>query len=275
VPSTAVGGARAKEIFWHSKSGEHTMIYADQPQMQSTFKLEDDQMSYSTELATTARCAENEDPYKIFEENGGGSPISGPFLRHKKGSWFINGDEIDLADETFIAHMPTLTDTWECWDDGKVADRRIYRLGERIEPRDALGRTDPSEWPKSKIGKPDDPWVHNRYLGVERISNRELLMFATAAAGGKRELSRLARDFRSGRYRHPGCMPVLRLSSRPYDHPEYGKTFNPVLQIVDRAPYELDEHQPAIVAPSSVADASDAEDEREIPPLEAYEAARF
>jgi hypothetical protein len=83
-------------------------------------------------------------------------------LKFKKGEYSIQEDKVPLGTE-YLAHAAAWTKCWIKFADGKVADRKVYRvaLGEKPPEREDLDDLDQNEWPEGLDGKPSDPWVFN------------------------------------------------------------------------------------------------------------------
>jgi hypothetical protein len=112
-------------------------------------------------------------------------------------------------------------------------------------------------------------WQAQRSVGMKCLDGADAgteVVFKTTTVGGLPEVDRLFEVVRdrlvSGQHDNK-MMPVVRLESDSYPHPDYGRTYTPVLNIVDWVPLDGPQSAPAPVpeppVPPSPAPASAAE----------------
>lgn len=174
--------------------------------------------------------------YDPFAAYGQEAASSGAFLKFSKGEWLLgqNDDEVELG-RRLAANMDELSIGWIRWSDGKPAERRMGLLaqGFKPEPRDALGHTDESTWELDDEGRPKDPWNATNELPLADPNDGEQMTFSASSKGGIGCMGNLckayAREYRS----KAGLTPVIELGRDSYKHAKYGKTYVPVLTIVD------------------------------------------
>lgn len=174
------------------------------------------------------------DPYAAYgaEAASGG----GDFLKFSKGEWLKgqNDDEVALGTR-LAANMAELSIGWLRWADGKPAERRMGLLsqGHKAEARDALGYTDQALWDLDENDKPKDPWNFTNELPLANPETGEQMTFSASSKGGIGAIGNLCKAY--GReYRNcAGMVPIIELGRDSYKHPVYGKTYVPVLTIVD------------------------------------------
>jgi hypothetical protein len=178
-----------------------------------------------------------------------GVDLPGPKLKFVKGHWSIGDQEVSATEE-FVVYPETIVKVWERWENKRIADRIIARLGEKLPSRSSLGDTDRSAWALGQNGKPSDPWTESHIVAMRRSRDNSPIVFVTASDGGKKSLGHLA-DAAAGR---ADFCPVVELSSSSYSHPTWGLIFTPQFDVTGwapRNPKPLD--APAIAAPKAAA----------------------
>jgi hypothetical protein len=70
------------------------------------------------------------------------------FLKFDKGKFYLGNEEVPLGTE-YIAYAKAWVKCWIKFVDGKVAERKVYRvsLGDRPPERNDLDDNDKSTWP--------------------------------------------------------------------------------------------------------------------------------
>jgi hypothetical protein len=153
--------------------------------------------------------------------------LPGDRAKFAKGDWIINDEPVD-ANEKFIACPETITRCWERWENKRITDRHVARLGERLAPRSGLGDHDRTLWELGLNGRGRDPWSEVHYLGLTRADDGSPVAFGTASDGGQKAIARLA----SAAAQHPGKAPIVMLAADSYSHKTFGKVLVPQFDIV-------------------------------------------
>ena len=192
-------------------------------------------MNAVTETNTnTALAVPGFDPFAAYGQQaaaGGGS-----FLKFSKGEYLLgqNDEEVDL-NTRLVANMVEMSIGWIRWEGGKPAEREMGLLsqGHKPQPRNALGYADQALWEKDKEGKPQDPWNFTNEIPMANPDTGEQMTFSASSKGGIGAIGNLCKAYAAGRVANEGKVPVIELQRDSYKHPEYGKTYVPVLALVD------------------------------------------
>jgi hypothetical protein len=157
-------------------------------------------------------------------------------LKFRKGDYAIGKEAVPLGTE-YLAHAAAWTKTWLKFVDGKIADRKIYRVarGERPPEREELDDWPNGEngkwWPTSNDGQPSDPWSYQYLLPLENMVTGELVIFTTGTVGGRRAVADLCKAYGNREKNGRGGQPVVRLAA--VDMPtKYGNQPRPLFEIV-------------------------------------------
>jgi hypothetical protein len=158
----------------------------------------------------------------------------GTLLKFKKGHYFVGKgeDEVEVTDETRIAHVEATMRGYVKFFDGKRVAQQIGRVadGYKVPPRKALGDNDESEWELDKAtSKRKDPWALQYYLPMEDPENGEIAIFVTGSDGGVEAVLKLCDTF--GKNAERG-LPVIKLAVTSYNHQDWGRVFKPDLQVI-------------------------------------------
>jgi hypothetical protein len=161
---------------------------------------------------------------KAMQQEGGGGPLDGRYLKFVKGRWYIGDEEIE-AGSRYIAHPKEYHEGWVKFQRNKVVERRIFKKSGGVKPpqREDLGDLDRNLWEK------DDPWSYQRYLPLEGLVDGELLVFVTPSGGGHRAINRVVNAYLR---RGTGELPIIELGGGHYDHEHHGPIEFPKLTIV-------------------------------------------
>jgi hypothetical protein len=166
----------------------------------------------------------------------------GDVLSFKKGKW---SQEFGDKENEITATMPFAADArsyqrgWIEWRDGIPVRKIIGRpIDGFISPRrEQLGDIDERLWPCNSKGEPKDPFQENFFLVLRNLTNGRLCTWQTNTWYGKKAMGVLLNAYvRDGR-KHPGCMPVVLLSSEERKTAKFGNVSAPVLRIVDWKPF--------------------------------------
>jgi hypothetical protein len=181
----------------------------------------------------------------------GGRPVQ-PLMQFKSregGIWaFGQRRTIPEPDSLWAVNPASFQWGWVCWGDSSKI------LGERLVPI-SQPLPDVTEMPDKGF-----PWQQEMAVNLKCISGTDAgteTQFKTNTEGGKGEVIRLieaVRDRLGGQ--HEGKVsPIVRLENSSYPHQQYGKTWVPLLTVVDwmpldgPAPAPAPEPAPAPIAP--------------------------
>jgi len=178
-----------------------------------------------------------QDGYDPFAAYGQEAASGGAFLKFSKGEWLLgqNDDEVTLG-RKLVANMEDMSVGWIRWADGKPAERRLGLLaqGFRPERRDELGYMDQELWDIDEAsGKPKDPWNFTNEIPMADPETGEQMTFSASSKGGIGAIGNLCKAYGKERGARIGFVPVIELGRDSYKHPTYGKTYVPVVTIVD------------------------------------------
>jgi len=191
-------------------------------------------MNAITNVDTNTALATAYDPYAAYGQEAASG--SGDFLKFSKGEWLKgqNDEEVPLGTH-LAANMAELSIGWIRWSDKKPVERKMGLLAQGFKPeaRDALGLLDQNEWEVDKDGKPQDPWSFTNELPCANPETGEQMTFSASSKGGIGAIGNLCKAF-GKEYRQRGDqIPIIELGRDSYKHPEYGKTYVPVVTIVN------------------------------------------
>jgi hypothetical protein len=107
-----------------------------------------------------------------------------------------------------------------------------------LPERDTLGDDDASAWETGLDGKPQDPWVHQISVVMQRGDNGELVTFVTGTATGRRAIGNLLKHARRMNKTHPDMYALVRFKLGGFNHRDerVGWVVVPVFAVVGRHP---------------------------------------
>jgi len=163
-------------------------------------------------------------------ESGGGL---GAFIKFKKGVYFIGENEVAIGTE-LIAYPGSWVKCWIKFDNGKVAERRTYRVSAGEEPvdRNELPDLDEALWPRGYNGQPADPWTLQYLMPLERPDGGELLIFVTSSWGGKDSIRELVDTYTKCSKRGQTGQPIVALAVGHMPTKTFGNVKRPLFRIV-------------------------------------------
>ena len=183
----------------------------------------------SNALATSALTALTAAFKKVDMSIVGNRPIH-PFMQFKsrEGGIWTHGQKRTVAEvESEWAVNPT-TFQWGyvCWGDGNKV------LGNVSVPIDRE-RPDVTALPDKGF-----PWTEEMAVNLKCMSGIDAsteVVFKTNTVGGRNEILQLIEAVRNrlGEQHEGRVVPVVQLSNSSYAHAQYGKTYIPVMSIVD------------------------------------------
>jgi hypothetical protein len=152
----------------------------------------------------------------------------GPILKFAKGHYSVGDDEIAIGTE-YVAHVSDTACGWVKFCDKKVVKQRIGRVadGFTMPLREELDDNNPDTWERD-AGRPRDPWASQWYLPLVNVETGRVV-FASGSGGGRKAIGRLMRAFADS----PHCgNPTIKLDTRSYKHPTYGRIDEPLFIII-------------------------------------------
>jgi hypothetical protein len=168
----------------------------------------------------------------------------GKLVKFSKDGKFVvaeSGEEIS-PDADFVALCDETLIGWIRFSDqeGEPPQRiqGILHDGFQMPPREALGDTDPAQWPIGLSGQPEDPWQHQVVLVLQNRETLELFSFSTSSKTGRRAIGNLLRTYDRLQRSHPDTYPVIRLKASGFNHRDtrIGWVPTPSFAVVGRAP---------------------------------------
>jgi hypothetical protein len=146
------------------------------------------------------------------------------------------GDDVDatfLDDQVMVAML-------RFHGKGVPPDRIAGLLSDGFVPpsRESLGDNDPSAWELGLDGRPQDPWVHQIAIALQRSDTGELITFVTSSTTGRRAVGSLIKHANRLHQSHPDMYAVVRLKAGGFNHRDerVGWVPVPVFAVVGRTP---------------------------------------
>lgn len=176
--------------------------------------------------------------YEAYGEAARQTSITGKLLRFNKFGEFTAGRDKEPVPygTKLIAIMPSIMIGWMKWSDEGAPDARMGLLEDNYAPpgRSELGDNDQSLWPRDDRGSIRDPWQRaNTMIMVAEKDFDQQYTFSTTSKGGRDAVGDLCKDYGRHRRLRPNELPVVRLDSGSYRHPNrsFGEIRTPVFQI--------------------------------------------
>ena len=118
---------------------------------------------------------------------------------------------------------------------GRVADDLLELLADGVPPRrrSDLGDLDQGLWELDDRKQPRDPWQFTNELVLRGLETGDEFVFATSSKGGLGAVGELCKAYGRLYRQKPGLLPVIELQADHYTHKTFGKTYYPVLRLVD------------------------------------------
>jgi hypothetical protein len=164
----------------------------------------------------------------------GGRPVR-PLMQFKsrEGAIWVYGQRrtIPEPDSLWAVNPTSFLWGWVCWNDGsKILGEKLVSIGEPLP---------------DVAGMPDKgfPWQQEMAVDLKCVSGTDAgteVTFKTNTEGGKGELRRLIDTVgnRLGGQHDGKVAPIVRLEKDSYPHGQYGKTWVPLLPILDWMPLD-------------------------------------
>lgn len=216
---------------------------------------------------TTGTAVQQHGAYDPYAAYGASATQNKLYLSFKNGEYLYgaNDEEVPLGTR-FVANMAGLTIGWKRWSQKKATDEIMHLLTDPTpqKRRSDLGDHDQAMWEiDEKDGKKRDPWQFANELTLVGIESGDEFIFAVSSKGGIGAVGELCKTYGSLYRQRPGMVPVIELQRDSYQHKEFGKTYFPVLKLVDwvsdvprgavAAHVEVAPEQPQQVAPPPAA----------------------
>lgn len=186
--------------------------------------------------STAVAVAETYDPYAAY---GHQASAVRPFITFKNGEYLFGADkEVIPLNTRLIADMAGLRIGWKRWGGKAVTEERLGLLSEgfKMPARHQLGDQEQSLWEKDEKLQPRDPWQLTNELTLMGLETGDEFIFATSGKGGIGAVGELCKAYGKFYRQKPGMAPVIELDRDHYQHKVYGKTYFPVLKLVDWIP---------------------------------------
>jgi hypothetical protein len=157
--------------------------------------------------------------------------IRGSLLKFADWRWTTGKEGTRVPDGTRLVALATAA-AWNRWEDGKIAETRVRRPGERMPEREDLGYTDEDQWETNVNDEAQDPWANTRYVYlVDLTPAAEVYTFATSSWGGREAVVELGDAIQRMRKARPDACPIVELQAKEKPT-KYGKKSRPVLRVV-------------------------------------------
>ena len=188
------------------------------------------------------------DNFGAFAKIASQESRSGQMLKMgKDGTWTAGASDEAMTGERLLADVIHLVVGWRKWVDNKVVDTDMGFVAEGFTPksREELDDNDTELWIFNKSGQRQDPWQFGYTLRLTSSDGQSYIYNATSY-GAKGATGDLCSAFARKRVN-----PYVTLGSSSYRHKAFGKTYNPMLNIVG---WESDEmalpaqKKPAVLA---------------------------
>ncbi len=173
------------------------------------------------------------DPYAAYGEQASAVKV---YITFKNGEYLYGAeDELIPLGTRFIANMPGLRVGWKRWSAGRVTDDLLELLADGVPPRrrSDLGDLDQGLWELDDRKQPRDPWQFTNELVLRGLETGDEFVFATSSKGGLGAVGELCKAYGRLYRQKPGLLPVIELQADHYNHKTFGKTYYPVLRLVD------------------------------------------
>jgi hypothetical protein len=149
----------------------------------------------------------------------------------KDGEWSTGRGGDDMTGEKIVVNLASLKSGYVCWTNYAPADKKKNeKLGEEMQ-LSTLGTIDPSslqdhgwEWKQQQS-------FEGRFLSGAKAE----FVYVTSALGGLEAVDTIITACleRLGEGEETFVFPVVTLNTDWYDHPQWGKTYKPKMEITD------------------------------------------
>ncbi len=200
-------------------------------------------------VATTAKAAlpaempaDNRSPLDKYLDEIAPSAIVGRLVGFKDKRFVYRDDDTPIPDTVpFIVMDDQVQVSWTKFQGKGVPPVRYGGLLSDdyvLPPRETLGDMDPSQWEAGLDGKPQDPWVHQLAVVMQRTDNDELVTFVTGTPTGRRAVGSLLKHTRRLNRTHPNMYAVVNFRVGGFAHRDerIGWVATPTFAVVGRQP---------------------------------------
>jgi hypothetical protein len=204
---------------------------------------------------TVAKPSDN--PFQTYGDQANQRAIVGKLLKFSKGEYTAGESNEEVPEGTrFVVNMNELLVGWVRWESNRPSDHVMGRVADAFQPprRNELGDMDQNNWEVDATGKLRDPWQFTNYLLLKAVEasdepGEDLYTFTTSSRGGLNAVGLLCKKYGAVIKQRPKEFPVVAIGVGDYRHPDFGKIFYPIFDIVGWAPQTVfDETLPAATA---------------------------
>ena len=156
-----------------------------------------------------------------------------PFLRFgKDGRWSWGAEDNEVGeDELFAINVVSIQMGYIAWYESKATERMAYLYDS------AITKSDLPDVPTDKdqrTGKPKG-WQEQNGFDLKMINGSKTEMtFKTSSQGGKAAVANLVQAIGGQMVTNPSePIAIVRLKNTSYKHPDFGKIYKPVFEIVE------------------------------------------
>jgi hypothetical protein len=154
-----------------------------------------------------------------------------PKLTFAKGEFHLGGVLLQDLSLEYLAKVEDTVQTFEKWVNKQLVRRIGVSVRQVLPERDTLGDLDATRWELGADGKPRDPWTQYDYLRLQRLSDKEHIVFRTNTHGGRRAIWSFIKP-EDRKKLNAGLLPVVTIGSGSYTHTKYGRTLEPIFKIM-------------------------------------------
>ena len=183
---------------------------------------------------------------------------SDPFLRMlKDGEWVYGQEDIEVEDGSLWAANPlSIEHGWTAWDRSPKADNSNGPLGEVMVPQ---SQPLPGKDTLKDVGA---DWEYQTAIIFQCLNGTdkgEQVKYKASSVGASKAMDELVKAIsRQLDADETKPVPVVKFSNSTYSHKQYGKVYEPVLEVVDWLP--LSDEMPEVAEPEAKAEAPKVED---------------
>jgi hypothetical protein len=154
------------------------------------------------------------------------SPIRGPEVRLKDGSYYAFQDKLDVAGRAYAALDKVRG--WQKLEEGCPPEYLMQRPGDPRPPQPSVPEAD---WPLNLNGVPEHPWKWTHYLYLLDTETGEISTFSSNTKGGNIAIGNLNDQVSFMRRAQPDAIPVIALESREMPT-KYGTKLRPHFKLL-------------------------------------------
>ncbi len=162
-----------------------------------------------------------------------------PYLRLlRDGKWAMGAEDSEIVDGTEAIINPlSIQHGYSCWTDRGPKEGKNEKLGEEMwkitQPKPMANTFDVLSDPRTQ--KPCK-WKDQISFELKLLDGKykgEQAQYSATSVGGLRLADTILKELENQLDTGSMCIfPIVRISSDSYQHPSYGKTYTPVMEIV-------------------------------------------